>query len=71
MKTGKTVIIEPPAPNEDKLEIRDAVGRTVTQRKTEVRLGVKFRRASDSSCAPCMTKSVRARRSISPTWFAG
>ncbi len=47
MKTGKTVIIEPPAPNEAKPETkpeakpetRDAMGRPVTQRKSEVRLG--------------------------------
>ena len=39
MKTGKTVTIEPPAPNEDKPEARDAMGRPVTQRKSEVRLG--------------------------------
>ncbi len=39
MKTGKTVSIEPSAPKEDKSEIRDAMGRTVTQRKSEVRLG--------------------------------
>jgi len=39
MKTGKTVTIEPSAPKEDKPEIRDAMGRTVTQRKSEVRLG--------------------------------
>jgi len=39
MNTGKTVNIEPPAPNEDKPETREAVGRPVTQRKGEVRLG--------------------------------
>ncbi len=39
MKTGKTVNIEPPAHNEDKPEGRDAMGRPVTQRKGEVRLG--------------------------------
>jgi Anti-sigma factor NepR len=39
MKTGKTVNIEPPAANEDKPEARDAMGRPVTQRKGEVRLG--------------------------------
>jgi len=39
MKTGKTVIIEPPAPNEAKPEARDAMARPVTQRKSEVRLG--------------------------------
>jgi hypothetical protein len=39
MKTGKTVNIEPPAASEDKPEARDAMGRPVTQRKSEVRLG--------------------------------
>lgn len=39
MKTGKTANIEPPAPNEDKPEARDAMGRPATQRKSEVRLG--------------------------------
>ncbi len=39
MKTGKTVNIEPPAPNEDKPEARDTMGRPVTHRKSEVRLG--------------------------------
>ncbi len=39
MKTGKTVNIEPPAPNEDKPEARDAMGRPITQRKSEARLG--------------------------------
>ncbi len=39
MKTGKTVIIEPPAPSEAKPETRDEMGRPVTQRKSEVRLG--------------------------------
>ena len=39
MKTDKTVIIEPPAPNEAKPEARDAMGSPVTQRKSEVRLG--------------------------------
>lgn len=39
MKTGKTANIEPPAPNEDKPEARDATGRPATQRKSEVRLG--------------------------------
>jgi len=39
MKTGKTVNIETPAPNADKPEARDAMGRPVTQRKSEVRLG--------------------------------
>jgi len=41
MKTGKTVNIEPPAPNEDKPEARDAMGRPVAQRKSEVRLGAR------------------------------
>jgi anti-sigma factor NepR-like protein len=39
MKTGKTVNIEPPAPKDDKPEARDPMGRPVTQRKSEVRLG--------------------------------
>ena len=39
MKTGKTVNLEPPAPNADKPEALDAMGRPATQRKTEVRLG--------------------------------
>jgi hypothetical protein len=39
MKSGKTVNIEPPAPNADKPEARDAMGRPVTPRKSEVRLG--------------------------------
>ncbi len=39
MKTGRTVIIGPPAPNENKPEARDAMGRPVRQRKSEVRLG--------------------------------
>lgn len=39
MKTGKTVTVEPPGSNEDKPEARDAMGRPVTQRKGEVRLG--------------------------------
>jgi hypothetical protein len=39
MKTGKIVNIESPAPDADKLEGRDAMGRSATQRKTEVRLG--------------------------------
>jgi hypothetical protein len=39
MKTRKTVNIKPPAPKDDKPEARDAIGRPVTQRKSEVRLG--------------------------------
>lgn len=39
MKTGKTVNIQPPASSEDKPDARDAMGRPVTQRKSEVRLG--------------------------------
>jgi aromatic ring-cleaving dioxygenase len=39
MKSSKTVNIEPPAPNENKPEARDAMGRPITQRKSEVRLG--------------------------------
>jgi len=39
MKTGKTVNIEPPAPNEDKPETRDPMGRLVANHKNDVRLG--------------------------------
>ena len=39
MKTGKTVNIQPPLPDEDKAEARDAMGRPANQRKSEVRLG--------------------------------
>jgi hypothetical protein len=39
MKIGKTVNLEPPAPNAEKPEVQDAMGRPVTPRKTEVRLG--------------------------------
>ena len=39
MKTGKTVNIEPPPPNEDNPEARGTMGRSVTHRKSEVRLG--------------------------------
>ena len=39
MKTTKTVNIEPLAPNDDKPEAPDAIGRSVTHRKGEVRLG--------------------------------
>jgi hypothetical protein len=39
MKTGKPVNVEPPAPEADQLEALDAMGRPVTHRKSEVRLG--------------------------------
>jgi hypothetical protein len=39
MKTGKTVNVKPPAPKDDEPEARDSMGRPVTQRKSEVRLG--------------------------------
>jgi hypothetical protein len=39
MKTGKPVNIESPVPDPEKAETLDAMGRPVTQRKTEVRLG--------------------------------
>jgi hypothetical protein len=39
MKTGKTVNIQPPTSNDDQAEARDAMGRPITQRKGEVRLG--------------------------------
>jgi hypothetical protein len=39
MKTGKTVNLEPPPMNEAKAEGPDAMARTATQRKSEVRLG--------------------------------
>jgi Anti-sigma factor NepR len=39
MKTGKTVNLQPPASDGDKAEVRDAMGRPVIQRKSEVRLG--------------------------------
>lgn len=39
MNTGKTANVEPPAPDAEKPEPRDAMGRPVTQRKSEVRLG--------------------------------
>ena len=39
MKTGKTVNLETPAPNAEKPEIRDAMGRPLTQRRSEIRLG--------------------------------
>jgi hypothetical protein len=39
MKSRKTVNVEPTAPDADKPEVRDAMGRTVNSRKSEVRLG--------------------------------
>jgi RNA polymerase-interacting CarD/CdnL/TRCF family regulator len=39
MKTIKPVNIQQPAPEADKAEIRDAMERQVTQKKSEVRLG--------------------------------
>lgn len=39
MNTGKTANIETPPADVDKPETRDAMGRPVTQRKSEVRLG--------------------------------
>lgn len=39
MKTGKTTNLQPPASNENETEARDTMGRPVTARKTEVRLG--------------------------------
>jgi hypothetical protein len=39
MKTGKPVNVEHPAPEADKPEAWDAMGRPITQRKGEVRLG--------------------------------
>jgi hypothetical protein len=39
MKTGKPVNLEKPAPQADQPEALDAMGRPVTQRRTEVRLG--------------------------------
>jgi hypothetical protein len=39
MKTGKPVNVEQPAPEADKPETWDAMGRPITQRKSEVRLG--------------------------------
>ena len=39
MKTGKTVNLGTPAPNADKPEATDAMGRPATHRKSEVRLG--------------------------------
>jgi hypothetical protein len=37
--TTKTVNIQPPAPSEDKAEARDEMGKPVTHRRSEVRLG--------------------------------
>jgi hypothetical protein len=39
MTTSKTVNIQPPAPSADKAEARDEMGKPVTQRRSEVRLG--------------------------------
>jgi Anti-sigma factor NepR len=39
MKTGKPVNLEKPASQADQPEALDAMGRPVTQRRTEVRLG--------------------------------
>jgi Anti-sigma factor NepR len=39
MTSRKTVNIEPTAPDEDKPEARDVMGRGATPRRTEVRLG--------------------------------
>jgi hypothetical protein len=39
MKTGKPVNVERPAPEADKPEGVDAMGRPVTHRRSEVRLG--------------------------------
>jgi hypothetical protein len=39
MKTSKPVNMEKPEPEADQAEIRDAMERQVTQRKSEVRLG--------------------------------
>jgi len=41
MTTGKTVNLQPPAPDEDKVEARDDdnMSRPATHRKSEVRLG--------------------------------
>jgi hypothetical protein len=39
MKPGKTVNLQPPASTDDKVEVRDAMGRPITPRKSEVRLG--------------------------------
>jgi Anti-sigma factor NepR len=38
MKAGKTADVQPPVPDAD-AEARDAMGRPVSHRKTEVRLG--------------------------------
>jgi len=37
--TTKTVNIQPPAPSEEKAEARDEMGKPVTHRRSEVRLG--------------------------------
>ncbi len=39
MKTRKTLDVESPAPDGDTAEPRDAMGRPLTPRKTEMRLG--------------------------------
>jgi aromatic ring-cleaving dioxygenase len=39
MNKGKTANLETPAPDADQPEAQDDMGRTVTQRKSEVRLG--------------------------------
>ena len=39
MTTSKTVNLQPPAPSEDKAEVRNDMGRPATPRKSEVRLG--------------------------------
>ncbi len=39
MKSRKTTNVQPTAPETDKPEARDAMGRPVNPRKTEVRLG--------------------------------
>jgi Anti-sigma factor NepR len=39
MKTGKPVNLEQPVPEADKPETWDAMGRPITHRKSEVRLG--------------------------------
>jgi Anti-sigma factor NepR len=39
MTTSKTVNLQPPAPSGDKAEARDEMGKPVTHRRSEVRLG--------------------------------
>ena len=39
MTTSKTVNLQPPAPDEDKVEARDNMSKPATPRKSEVRLG--------------------------------